>query len=306
MKQTASNPRRESRAKKLVRLGVYCSFVTMLAGGLALRSAYGSMKDAALELGSELGRLGDVGGRTPIRLNGQPIYVSSTVQPVELDDLLDRVEARCERDPIALADELPGLPEAAQKELRERQKAREAAGVVRHQEGDQGMVACFMRPEGSTWVGSRLAALNALAETGDLSKLGNLRYVYARRTDDGRTHVVTAWTDGAFNLFDLVPTNGDTPGSDIPGVPRPLRSVRMLTATADGVPYSVRVYDSSAPAEAILAQYDRDLIDQGWEVLVAKLKTHQRVYGREGEHLYVLPREDQGRTLVTMIQMPGR
>ena len=30
------------------------------------------------------------------------------------------------------------------------------------------------------------------------------------------------------------------------------------------------------------------------------------VYGRKGEHLYVLPREDQGRTLVTMIQMPGR
>ncbi|HSO00453.1 MAG TPA: hypothetical protein VLS89_19310 [Candidatus Nanopelagicales bacterium] len=306
MKRQASTPRRESRAKKLVRLGAYCSFVCLVVGGLSLRSAYGDVKEAALEIGSELGRLGDVGEQRPIRLNGQPIFVSSTVQPIPLEELLDKVEERCEKDPMAVVDALPGLPEAARKELAERQRSRVAAGVVRHEGHDRGMVACFMRPEGAAGVGSRVAALNAFVDTGDLGKLGNLRYVFAERTEDGRSHVVTAWTDGSFNLYDLVAADGDTPGSDLEGVPRPLRSVRLLTASVDGVPYSVRIYDSGAPPEAIIAQYDRDLIERGWELLAAKMKSQQRVYGREGAHLYVLPREDRGRTLVSLVQMPGR
>ncbi|EYF06581.1 hypothetical protein [Chondromyces apiculatus] len=305
MNRHASTPRREPRVKKLVRLGAYCAFVTALAGGLALRSAYGSAKSSALEIGSELGRLGAVGSESPILMNGQPIYVSSTVQPVDYEDVLDRVEARCEQEPMALVDALPGLPDKVREELRARQQDRAAAGVVRHDNGGKGMVACFMRPEGSTTMGSRVEALNAFVDTGDLSKLGSLRYVFAERTENGSTHVVTAWTDGPFNLYSLVPSGGDTPGSDLPGVPRPLRSVRLLTASVEGVPYSVRIYDSEAPVEAIVAQYDTDLTARGWELKAGKLKTGERVYGRGGAHVYVLPREDKGRTLVSLIQMPG-
>ncbi|AKT36526.1 hypothetical protein [Chondromyces crocatus] len=305
MNRDLKSPRREPRLKKLVRLGVYCSCVTALAGGLALRSAYGSVKESFLEIGSELGRLGDVGHHTPLLLNGQRIFVSSTVQPVDHEDVLDRVAARCDETPLELAEALPGLPEETRKELTELQRARASVGVIRHSNGKRGMVACFMRPEGSTGMGARVSALNAFVASGDLSAFGNLRYVFAERTEEGGTHVVTAWTDGKFNLFDMVPEGADTPGSDLPGVPRPMRSVRVLTATAEGVAYSVRIYDAAAPAEAIVAQYDRDLIEDGWEILAAKMATGQRVYGRKGTHLYVLPRENNNRTMVSLIQMPG-
>lgn len=307
MKRRSIAPRRESRIWKVGRLIAYTVGVTALAGGLALRSAYGNMMESALEIGSELGHLGETGTQRPVRLNGEPIYVSSTVQDVPLGELLDRVEARCRDNPTELLEALPTLPEEARRELEPRLRSREAAGVARYDNDDRGVIVCFMRPEGAvSGLNARLERITGFLDTGDLSRLGNVRYVFAERTSEGLTHVVTAWTDGSFNLYNLFPAKGDSPGSDLPDVPRPAGGVRLLTAGADGVPYSVRIYDSREGAAAILDEYDRSMAERGWEPIIEDRAHLRRVYGRGDVHVYVLPREDRGRTLVTLVQMRGK
>ena len=54
-----------------------------------------------------------------------------------------------------------------------------------------------------------------------LGRLGDLRYVYARALEGGRSHVVTVWTEGSIRLDRLFPTGGDAPGEDPPALPRP-------------------------------------------------------------------------------------
>lgn len=309
--KNASALRKDSTVRKLLRLSAYCITVGALGGGLALRSAYGSMKDATLQLGSELGKLDGVGSKRPILLNGEPVYVSGTVEDVPLEELLDRVEARCRENPIGITAELPGLPDEARAQLQKRLASKTAAGIVRHERPGRGMIACFTRSgqqaTGADGLRGRVERLMSVAETGDLSKLGNLRYVFAERTEEGRTHVVTAWTDGPFNLHSLVPAGGDTPGSDIEGVPRPTGSVRLLTATIDKVPYSLRVYDAPGSPAQVVAQYDHDLAQRGWRKVMARTsESPGAVYDGPGVQLYVLPAADKERTMVTLIQLPGR
>lgn len=297
----------EPRLKKIVRLFAFCSSMCVIGGVAAIGSAYGSVKDSALELGSELGKMGGTGSERPIRLNGQPIYVSSTIAAVPISEVLDRVEARCKTDPRTIADDLSGMPEADRERLRERLSSREADGIIRNEARGKGMVACIMPRAGAhDGILSRLERLSELVDTGDLGKLGNLRYVFAEETPAGLTHVVTAWTDGSFNLYSMLPPVGaDAPGSDLEGVPRPEGSVRLLTAGADGVPYSVRIYDAPVGAAAIAEAYDRDMVAAGWRPMFERPADFRRVYARDGAHVYVLPRTDKGRTLVTLIQMRG-
>jgi hypothetical protein len=263
------------------------------------------MMDSTLEIGSELGRIGDTGTRNPIRLNGEAIFVSSTVANVGIDDLLDRVEAKCRDNPTELVDAMATLPNIPREQIAAL-TSREAGGVVRYDNGEKGAIFCFENPEGKpAGLRDRMERISKVLETGDLSHLGNARYVFAEATDAGLTHVVTAWTEGSFNLYNLVPGDGDAPGSDLEGVPRPLRSVRLLTAGADGVPYSARIYDTPVRAEVILEDYDREMVERGWEPMIVDHKGLRRVYGKNGTHVYVLPREDRGRTLVTLLQMRG-
>jgi hypothetical protein len=304
----AANADSRPTVKKLLRLGGYTAAALGIIGGLALRSAYGNMMESALEIGSELGKIGGTGSERPIRLNGEAIYVSSTVQEVPLEGLLDRVEARCKDSPEDMLDALSNhAPSAERKEHEERLSSREAAGVVRYDTGEKGVVVCFMRPEGApSGITARLSRISRFLDTGDLGHLGDVRYVFAERNAEGRTHVVTAWTDGSFNLYSLFPAGGDAPGSDLEDVPRPRRSVRLLTAGADGVPYSARIYDAPGRPKAILAHYDLKMIARGWKPIVIDDKDHRRVYGQGERHVYVLPKEDRGRTLVTLLEMSGR
>jgi hypothetical protein len=150
---------------------------------------------------------------------------------------------------------------------------------------------------------ARFSRLSRFLDTGDLGHLGDVRYVFAERNAEGLTHVVTAWTQGSFNLYSLFPAEGDAPGSDLEDVPRPKRSVRLLTAGAEGVPYSARIYEAPGHPKGILATYDLRMIARGWKPVLIDDKDHRRVYGRDGRHVYVLPKPDRGRTLVTLLEM---
>ena len=304
-----AKPRKEWRVKKVVRLLAFCSTVCLVGAALAARSAYGHVLESALSLGHELGTLGDAGSKHPLRLNGQEIYVASHTASLPLHEVLDRMESACRQDSIALVTELNSLTEDLKQKIPGGVTSTEAAGIVRKEQGTNGFVACFVR-EGMPRenVTSVAARLTSMIETGDLNQLGKLRYVFGERTREGRTHIVTVWTDGPFNVYNLFPQfKGDAPGADPIDVPRPIDSTRLLTADIEGVPYGVHLYESTTRYQDVLAHYDVEMPKRGWEVVLSGEdgEANKRAYKRGEVVLMVFagPATNSDRTLVSLIQM---
>jgi len=264
---------------RVLRVTSYFAVVCAILGVLAARSAIGAVKDAALEMGGELARLGDaLGPASHVRLNGERVNVASAMSDAPIADVLDRAEAMC--------------------------RERANIGVIRREsrDHDRGIVACLARDGGSEAIARDVADFVA---TGDLSKVGKLRYVVAEKSGAG-THVVTAWTDGAFRLGAMFPREGDAPGSDLEDTTRPDRAKRLLTASVENAPYSVRIYDVAATASDVLAQYAREMPERGWEAIpgVAKELKTGLAFSRNGIDLMVLTQADGDHAIVSVVEMP--
>src|SRR5262245_12642243 len=87
----------ERRIWKWLRVGAYVVCVCLAAGAVAIRYAYRNMQNSALEIGDELDKLGDIGEKQPIILNGQRIYVASSVHALSVEETLDRAETLCKQ-----------------------------------------------------------------------------------------------------------------------------------------------------------------------------------------------------------------
>lgn len=298
--------RREWVGWKMLRLSAYAFVVTTAAGLFAARAAYSDVKDSALGIGRELGRLGDLGAGRVVRINGQRIHVGSTTEDMPFEQVLDAFEAHCEAHSAARLREFAAL--SAEEKTKIAARAGSTTGVLRRQSAFDGAVACLVtEDEEGTSVPGLAARLGAFAETGDLGRLGGLRYVYARRTKNGRTHLVTAWTDGELRLFDLYPKEGDAPGADMRDVPRPDGAARLLTADIEGMPYGVRIYDAPGAAEDVLAMYERELPARGWELsAISPDAPLSRTFTKDGVDLLVTVAREGDRTFVTLAEMRGR
>lgn len=314
--RTAARPadakaRREPRIKKLARLAVYCTAVSLGLGLVAARSVYGDVKQTALSMGHELGQLGDVGTKRPLRINGEPIFIGSSVEDLSVKEILDRTEARCKLASAGMAADLENLSATLKQGVEEQVGASKAAGILREDRDDSGVVACLIRDEGEPAGGMNdvAARLGEMVKTGNLGALGRLRYVFAEKTKTGRTHVVAAWTEGPFNLYALMPGAGkDAPGSDSTLVARPPRAQRILSADVEGVPYSVRIYDSAATPAEIVKMYDDEMPKKGWEPTygVPGEGPDQRAFMRPGSDVMVITSRDGARTLVSIIELTGK
>jgi hypothetical protein len=308
---TTARPRREWRIKKFARLALYVGAVSLGLGALAARSVYGDVKTSALAMGHELGQLGDVGTKRPLRLNGEPIFIASSTEDMSVQEVLDKSEARCRLGSAGLTSELEDLSASLKDKLPAALLGARGAGILRDDRGDTGLVACLVREDGKPVEGLKevTARLGEMVKTGDLSALGRLRYVFAEKTSTGRTHVVAAWTEGSFNLRAIIPPAGmDAPGSDPAHAPRPPRSARILTADFEGAPYGVRIYDSTALPAEIVKVYDEAMPRAGWTPAYGKPGEgpDQRAFSRPGADLIVVTSRDGERTLVTLIEMTGK
>lgn len=291
-----------SRAGRWGRVLAYVGVVAVGITGLATASAYGDVKRTALELGNELGTFEDVGGANrPIVLNGQPVYLTNTVQDIPFDVVLDRIEEHCRRNSAGLRSELENLSETVRKDLAEEIEGPEADAILREEESDRGVVVCLVS-EGERSLFDRF---QRFAETGNVSEIGQLRYVYARRTSNGSTHVVATWTDGYFNLRNFFPVEGDAPGQDPDGAARPPSSRRLLEARIQDVPYGTWVYSSTEQPVAVMESVDAGMVEKGWRPLKRDMRQQSLVYTKDGRDLFVSTASHKGRTVVSMIQIPG-
>lgn len=122
-----------------------------------------------------------------------------------------------------------------------------------------------------------------------------LRYVFARASASGGSHVIVAWTEGRLELGALFPASGDAAGSDLDGLPRPRAALRLLSAGVPNRGYALAAYRVAGEPEVALERYATELRSGGARVVrlaaqrgsaVVEVE-HQRalVHGfRQGDH----------------------
>ncbi len=265
------------------RVVAYGTFVSLGLGALTVRSAYANAKDESLKMGRDLADVADLlTNVNAVNINNQPIYIANSSTTDSPSAVLDRFEAFCNRD-TAFSDTqwrdlanvkgrpIPGASKAGLNKLGVMRKDDEA----RH----DGMVMCFTRDGKQTT--PFLDAIRTFGQTGDISDLGNMRYVHVSRAKSGNTLVQTVWTEGKFNLREIVSDRpGDAPGSDPAVLPRPAHSERRFTALAMGAPYAARIYQSSDAPEVALKQYDQEMDKRGWIIVDNPYRDQEHELGR--------------------------
>jgi hypothetical protein len=272
----------------VVKLGRAAAFVTvalLLAVALTMHNARGQLEEKALRLGEDLAQFADLlPGTHRVRLNGETIYLASAVTEENKHALLDRFEDHCRQHSGGLVEEFARLPEAEQQRLAKTApfswKAR--FGMVRRENDEAGMVACFAQPEGDG-LRSVVARLQAVVETGDLGALGNLRYAFVRRTQNGKSHALMTFTEGHFDLNRVLGRGQEAGGEDPPGAPRPPGGRRVLSVSADGAPYGVQSFQTDATPQAVAAFYREVMPTLGWEKALAEDNVYNAaIYQRNG------------------------
>lgn len=194
----------------------------------------------------------DAAGQTrSVLLNGQRLLLRSrsTEQPVSV--VLDAFESECR------APRDTGRAEAASAH------PSEPWLTARHADpdGSVGQSACLARSDGR----SLPARLWEFARSGDLSSLGQARYVLARRAPaSAGTHVLEVWSSGTLSLRELL-DGPDAPSAD--PVPSPAGAEPLLDAHVEGEPDAVRLFTSTERPRVLLDRYARQLLASGFEAV---------------------------------------
>lgn len=299
-----------SRTRKTIRLTTYIFVVSLIGAMLLARSGYARIKGSALRFGDELTRLTDAtqgGDYYRLRMNGELMNIATAKTSMPFKDVLQRFKDACGEGADGLPDKFAHLDEALKPDAPVAAKGWPGMGVFREISGNRGVVLCFATG-GPTDYAAAFDRMREFAETGDLSKVGDLRYVFARETAQGGAHVVAAWTEGSFAVGKMFPSEGDAPGNDVSEAVRPDGTRRIFGAYAEGVPYGIRIYEGATPPSMILDQYDREMPRKGWETItpVGKRLPSSRAFSREGVDLLISVASHQteaDKSVISVIEM---
>lgn len=299
---------------KVVRLSTFLAVVGCVASLLAARSVYGSATKSFVDLDREwsrqVGKLERDSYR--VRFNGQAMRISSHMTDASIHDVLTAAEDECRAHSGGLEADIAKIPALAERlpALALGKMAGFVFGTMRHESDEAGYVACIER-EGTAGVAGIGDDLRAAVESGDIGKLGTLRYVIAERGPRAtKTHVLRQWTEGEFNLAKLFPAEGDVAGTDLAEVSRPDGARRILDASVEGAAVGVRVYEAPGTPASILARYDGELAAKGWKnvELPPKDAVSKRVFDQGPTDLFITasPNKYGAGTVVSIADLPPR
>ena len=261
---------RRLRVRGLLRVMVFFTLVSAISFCALLKNARAAAEKRMQELGLNLlTQLGPLVLDEPaaMRINGQQMFIASTVTELGAQEVMARMEAYCHEHSGGLKEALLDLPSRVEdRNLKQALRNPEGWFTLRSDPSDDelGQIVCFARKDKTTFEGF-LQRFSRLLDSGDISELGDMRYVVARGVRDKTTHVLASWTQGKFNITKMFPETGDAPGADSPNVPRPPDSVRLLSAEVDGQPYSAHVYESRRSPGEVLAFYDESMKIRGFD-----------------------------------------
>lgn len=253
-------------AMKAVRVTTFVAATASVAVIGAYSHARSQLGEQLLSVGSNMMRYEGANTQDEpreMRINGQSLMMRSGTTDDSVDAVLDRFEAQCS---------------TGQQELRERVDfMTQQAGitrslfVLREMGGPEGVVACLDFGQEELSVADLAERAARFRASNDLHDLGDLRFVFAEPMNDGSgAHFLTFWTNGSLDFDEVTGRggNGDVPGADIDGIPRPPRSRRVLDASETGHPDRVLMYfGSSMTGWELESFYRRELTHSGYHVI---------------------------------------
>jgi len=286
------------------RLTAYFSALSVLGLISAARSLYAATREDAFNFGHELLGLSDLtDGAEVVSLNGERFHhaVSSTHE--SLQRVLDRLEQHCRENPGPAALVLDRLAASDPRDFeRHAPPGSLRNAIFREEAGARGMVLCFVGGPGPDSPAGFFAALRRFSHTRDLSAFGRLRYTFAEQSAPERTRVVTLWADSGLNLAALFPQSGDAPGSDSRAVPRPPEARRMLSASAEGMPFAARVYQTTQSLAATQQFYDSWMSGHGYQANHDASQGATSYLGEGGSQTFLSLLESDGHTFATVTE----
>ena len=277
-----------ARSAAWVRVSSFLCLVGLGSLYLCVRGVRAETERTFVPLGGQLSaQLGTAFLGTPqaLQINGQTLFFSAKSTQLSIHDVLERFDASCDAasnvdEQLALLPEVlasPQLTAAASALVRRAAKLPASVvellvqptrlGVLRNESGTEGHFVCLAQPPQRRGLAGVLRAVREFAASGDVSRLGQLRYVTARKLDTGKTQVLAVWSEGPLLLAALFPKTGDAPGNDMANVARPRGSRRLFHTTTPGRDYALRLYETPRSAASVLAEYDRELPERGWQAL---------------------------------------
>jgi hypothetical protein len=253
-----------ARGASLARAVVVVVFVAAVVLFAALRSANAAAAEALLGFGNELlqwtGVHAHSGPRT-LSVNGIELHLLTISTPLSVSDTIEHLRGVCKQR---------GGIQVPEKLVRSKRSVSPFAdGTFSRVSEHEGVLAC-LDTGGPLDVETLTQRLGHAARTGDLSQLGELRYMLARREGE-KTTALLLWTVGPAQLFSAFPPSGDAPGVDPENCPRQTGSRRLLSAREHGEPYSTTVYTTEAADPAAVERwYQTALTGKGWRVRQVK------------------------------------
>jgi hypothetical protein len=288
------------------------SFVLACFGVVVLKTSYARANDAAMSFGEQLltvgpSLAGDVkADYYTVSINEQPIAIATGATTRPIEEVVSYFENECKTHAEGLPDRFVALDDS----LRELTPStgKPGFGTVATQRGPKAFVVCFAVDHELTQT-EKFDRIHLVATTGDLSKLGDVRYVTMEKLQVGEgTHVVSAWTKGAFNLVKAFPKDGDAPGHDWPDAPRPEGSRRIFTAGVEGATAGVTVYQVDGASNIVEERVRGALAGAGWKILHVPDQVPQfsKAFGRSGNDLLVTVHEGEpGKSTVAYMYSVG-
>jgi len=283
-------------ATHLARIARLGTFACVLLGGstwFVFERTEAQLGDDLMGMGASLMAFADeehTDGPRALSINGETVHLVSGSSPESLADVLDAFEAVCLEHDAQFRQQVTELY-AANPNLERREALDAFRPSLRRMAGDRGTIGCLDLGTERRSAGEILDAATEFNRTGDLSVLGNMRYLFAQEADGGRTQYVALWTEGEFHVDRVLPGAGDAPGEDLATIPRAPDAVRALYAHEVGRDDRFVIYQDSSMSEWELEHFYRtELATGGWDVMDTREEGAEQqtvVAMREGHQVYI-------------------
>ncbi len=298
-----------TRLARFTRLG---TFLCVLGGGstwFVFERTEAQLGDDLMGMGASLMAFADevhTDGPRALSINGETVHLVSGSSPESLPDVLDAFEAVCLEHDAQFRQQITDLY-AAHPDLPRREDLETFRPSLRRVAEHRGTIGCLDLGTERRSAGELLDAAAEFNRTGDLSALGNIRYLFAQEADGGRTQYVALWTEGEFHVDHVLPSAGDAPGEDLSSVPRAPDAVRSLYAHEVGRDDRFVIYQDSSLSEWELEHFYRtELAGGGWDVMDTREEGAEQqtvVALREGRQVYITLDTDvrgRGRAVIAL------
>lgn len=295
---------RTPRRRAWLRLAAYVIALQCAVTALAVREVQARTDRALSHVGTLLmeyvGAKHQQAPRT-LMLNGAEIKLSVGNTDHSVSTVIDHFHKRCDEHSGGLGKQLRALAQG-RRPLKVGPEDAALDGVLRVQSESRGVLACVDTGAGALSIADLAARARAFVTTGDLSRLGNLRFVSVERGEVG-TVFVAVWNEGPLNIGEMFPESGDAPGHDLPRVPRPMDSRRIASAWEVGQRRSFGVYEiADRSLSQVTQQFRQQLQVATFEIRDGGSSDVAGFVAERGELsvMVAFAQADLGRTLVTI------